>query len=96
MPSLPHEQMVMEMSMPPANSSTDTAMQPPMHMNSSSDTPPRATSTPMRTFQMSAHINMHSSEFNSSDFMNRRGVYVIRPLGSGFRDAECFTGDGQL
>ncbi|EJF55795.1 hypothetical protein DICSQDRAFT_175522 [Dichomitus squalens LYAD-421 SS1] len=65
MPSLSHDQMVMDMSMPPPNSSTDTAMQPGAPADQSSDTPPRATSTPMRTFQMSANItniNIHSSE----------------------------------
>ncbi|KAI0779939.1 hypothetical protein C8Q74DRAFT_1316376 [Fomes fomentarius] len=62
MPSLPQEQqMVMDMSMPPPNSSTDTAMVPALLMGTPSDTPPRATSTPMRTFQMSKHLDMQSS-----------------------------------
>ncbi|RPD78464.1 hypothetical protein L226DRAFT_457869 [Lentinus tigrinus ALCF2SS1-7] len=62
MPSMSQAQMVMDMSMPPLNSSTDTAMPPTMKVDTSSDTPPRATSTPMRTFQMSTHLGMHSSE----------------------------------
>ncbi|TBU41383.1 hypothetical protein BD309DRAFT_276689 [Dichomitus squalens] len=70
MPSLSHDQMVMDMSMPPPNSSTDTAMQPGAPVDQSSDTPPRATSTPMRTFQMSANItniNIHSRLARETD-----------------------------
>ena len=55
-------EMVMDMTMPPPNSSTDTAMPPIAPMDISSGTPPYATSTPMRTFQMSAHLHMQSSE----------------------------------
>ncbi|KAI0717281.1 hypothetical protein C8T65DRAFT_572149 [Cerioporus squamosus] len=62
MPPLSQAQMVMDMSMPPLNSSTDSAMPPTMKVDISSDTPPRATSTPMRTFQMSVQLGMHSSE----------------------------------
>ncbi|KAI0743380.1 hypothetical protein C8Q80DRAFT_1106841 [Daedaleopsis nitida] len=62
MPSFSQEPMVMDMSMPPPNSSTDTAMLPAGRVDTPSETPPRATSTPMRTFQMSMHMNMQSSE----------------------------------
>ncbi|KAI0331188.1 hypothetical protein GY45DRAFT_652275 [Cubamyces sp. BRFM 1775] len=61
LPTLPAEQMVMDMTMPPPNSSTDTAMPPIAPMDTSSGTPPYATSTPMRTFQMSAHLHMQSN-----------------------------------
>ncbi|KAI0356370.1 hypothetical protein OH77DRAFT_259691 [Trametes cingulata] len=61
MPTLPPEQLVMDMSMPPPNSSTDTAMPPAAPIDTSSETPPYATSTPMRTFQMSAHLHMQSN-----------------------------------
>ncbi|KAI1791246.1 hypothetical protein LXA43DRAFT_1011789 [Ganoderma leucocontextum] len=63
MPSLSQDQMVMDISMPPPNSSTDTAVVAGVPIDQSSETPPRATSTPMRTFQMSANLNTHSSEF---------------------------------
>ncbi|KAI0674763.1 hypothetical protein C8Q78DRAFT_964766 [Trametes maxima] len=53
--------LVMDMSMPPPNSSMDTAMPPPAPADTSSETPPYATSTPMRTFQMSAHLHMQSN-----------------------------------
>ncbi|KAI0644577.1 hypothetical protein C8Q79DRAFT_781572 [Trametes meyenii] len=60
MPTIPSEQLVMDMSMPPPNSSMDTAM-PPSAPADTSETPPYATSTPMRTFQMSAHLHMQSN-----------------------------------
>ncbi|OSD01311.1 hypothetical protein PYCCODRAFT_1369675 [Trametes coccinea BRFM310] len=63
LPSIPAEQMVMDMSMPPLNSSTDTGIAPAAPVDSSSEIPPYATSTPMRTFQMSAHLHMQSSEY---------------------------------
>ncbi|KAI0768729.1 hypothetical protein BD413DRAFT_605204 [Trametes elegans] len=62
MPTLPPEQMVMDMSMPPTNSSMDGAAAPAAPVDTSSETPPYATSTPMRTFQMSAHLHMQSSK----------------------------------
>ncbi|KAH9858548.1 hypothetical protein C2E23DRAFT_864453 [Lenzites betulinus] len=52
--------MVMDMSMPPTNSSTDTAMRRGGIVDLS-QTPPLASSTPMRTFQMSAHLDMETN-----------------------------------
>ncbi|KAI0371109.1 hypothetical protein BV20DRAFT_942621 [Pilatotrama ljubarskyi] len=53
--------LVMDMSMPPPNSSMDTAMPQTAPIDTSLETPPYATSTPMRTFQMSAHLHMQSN-----------------------------------
>ncbi|PIL34057.1 hypothetical protein GSI_03766 [Ganoderma sinense ZZ0214-1] len=61
MPSLSQDQMVIDTSLPPPNSSIDTALPERVPVDHSSETPPRATSTPMRTFQMSANFNMHSN-----------------------------------
>ncbi|KAM5543139.1 hypothetical protein V8D89_003013 [Ganoderma adspersum] len=60
MPSLSQDQMVIDMSIPPPNSSTDAAFPARVPVDDSSETPPRATSTPMRTFQMS-NLNMQSN-----------------------------------
>ncbi|CDO75530.1 hypothetical protein BN946_scf184871.g11 [Trametes cinnabarina] len=78
LPSLPAEQMVMDVSMPPFDSSTDMAMLPPAPVDSSSEMPPYATSTPMRTFQMSAHLHMQStsrasSSLSGADYQERHG-----------------------
>ncbi|KAI8975878.1 hypothetical protein BD414DRAFT_446773, partial [Trametes punicea] len=54
-------EMVMDMSIPPPNSSTDIAIPPAAPIDASSESPPYATSTPIRTFQMSAHLHMQSN-----------------------------------
>ncbi|KAI0633689.1 hypothetical protein C8Q77DRAFT_806383 [Trametes polyzona] len=70
MPTLPKEQQVMDMSMPPPNSSTDTAMQRAA-AGEISFTPPFATSTPMRTFQLSAHLHLESNLLDQDSEMQK-------------------------
>ncbi|KAI0829898.1 hypothetical protein BC628DRAFT_1359257 [Trametes gibbosa] len=70
MPTLPPEQMVMDMSMPPANSSMDAAMQRGGIVDLSHSTP-LASSTPMRTFQMSAHLNMDTNLLDQDSEMQK-------------------------
>ncbi|EIW63188.1 uncharacterized protein TRAVEDRAFT_34391 [Trametes versicolor FP-101664 SS1] len=62
--------MMRDMSMPPSNSSMDIAM-PPAIPGDISGTPTFATSTPMRTFQMSAHLHMQSNLLEQDSEMQK-------------------------
>ncbi|OJT12743.1 hypothetical protein TRAPUB_10691 [Trametes pubescens] len=84
MPSLPPEQMMMDMSMPPPNSSMDTAM-PQVIPGDILGTPPYATSTPMRTFQMSAHLH-HDMQYTSRASSSLSGADFNERQDEGVRD----------